>query len=257
MFLPAFRVKLFGEFITKLPDYELARHEDIPLPESSAEPFHGHQSIDAKLFIPGQNLRGTMIPSTEEYDAEDYSPSKETNDLVEIFNDLLTKRQGEQEPVENVHDNFELVNEENQIVCVRSSDVSHDHSDERMIKRLSSRTIQTALDNHETQGIQEAPKIPKQKSKWLFSASIQLSLTKEPVKEDETAHLLDHDRRNQNMIEDTTCDAIQEEGIEIVPGSLRDKSESNGDVSLIENTETDHVSVLYVKENSNPITGID
>ena len=66
----AFRVRLFGPFITKLPQCELARHEDVPLPESSAEPYHrGIDDIDAKLFIPGQNLNGVMIPSTGEYNA--------------------------------------------------------------------------------------------------------------------------------------------------------------------------------------------
>lgn len=198
-----------------------------------------------------------MIPSTEDYDTQDESLSTKTDEMIEIFNSLLAERQGKREPEENAHDNFELVSNENQIVCVRSSDMPDNHSEERMIQRLSSRTIQTALDKHIVEGSQEGHDAPKQKSKWVFSASIQLSLTKEPAKEDETAHLLEHDRRNQNMIEDTACNAIQEEGIEIVPCALQEDNESSGVDSPVEQTETDHVSVLYVKGDSSPITDID
>ena len=62
--MKAFRVKLFGQFITRLPEFNLTRHEDVPLPESSAEPYHSEEEIKVDRFVPSQDLSGDMIPMT-------------------------------------------------------------------------------------------------------------------------------------------------------------------------------------------------
>lgn len=255
-------MRLFGPFITKLPEYELARHEDVPLPESSAEPYHcGVDSIDAKLFIPGQNLNGVMIPSTGEYNAISQAALSDKDNLVDQFNSLLKNElDSTRRPDDVIHENFELVSSNsNQVVCIRSDE---NCSEAQMIKRLSSRTIQTALDNHQARQIQEVKTPLKQKSsRWVFTASVHLSLTKE-VNDAESHHnpLLDYDRRNQPMIEDDDTNAIEEEGVEVVPYLSGEENEPIRDDNLVsqdEHAENEHISVLYVKEEVNDLADID
>ena len=62
--MKAFRVKLFGKFITRLPELNLTRHEDVPLPQSFAEPYNSKEEIKTVQFVPSQDLSGVMIPMT-------------------------------------------------------------------------------------------------------------------------------------------------------------------------------------------------
>ena len=64
----------FGKFITLVPAYNLARHHDRPLPQSSARVFtrdlaKGDQLVvkkdEKKAWVPGQQLHGSMIPRPE------------------------------------------------------------------------------------------------------------------------------------------------------------------------------------------------
>ncbi|KAL9182512.1 hypothetical protein ACHAXT_013164 [Thalassiosira profunda] len=66
--MKAFRVRLFGTYITRLPDFNLVRHEDVPLPESSAEPYVSKREITVDKFVPSQDLTGEMIPMTGQDD---------------------------------------------------------------------------------------------------------------------------------------------------------------------------------------------
>jgi hypothetical protein len=59
----------FGEYVTLVPAFNLARHFDRPLPDSTAKlcadlPSQG--CLEATLCIPGQQLYGVMIPRPQE-----------------------------------------------------------------------------------------------------------------------------------------------------------------------------------------------
>lgn len=241
----------------------MVRHEDIPLPESFAETYHGAGEVATKLFIPGQNLNGVMIPSTGEYNAQSQASLAEKDVMVEQFNALITKQMARKIPDKKCHEGFELVSSEDQIVCVQSSDSTNNHAEECMIKRLSSRTIQTALNSQDMQRnneIQEAQ--TKQKPKWVFSASIHLSLTKEIPTEDGGMNmpLLDSNRRGQHMIEDGAANTVEEEGVEVVPYPSEGNESNSRDDDLVSSDKcavNDHISVLYLKENGCSLADID
>lgn len=262
----AFRVKLFGRYITSLPEYELSRHEDVPLHESSAEPYEGEDEVEAKLFVPGQNLRGVMVPSTGEYNARSQGTAPLERDiLVNKFNDLITAKSASTLIDNNVDEGFELVSGgDDQIICVRSNDLTENDPRKRSINRLSSscegelqeRAIQAALEN-QMQEVQDVQR--KKKSKWVFSASIHLSLTKEPDDENDNVVLLKDTRPEQNIDIDLPNE-IEEEGVEVVPYLLCDESKSGREDENAfpeEHAETDHISVLYVKESDNSMRDID
>ena len=125
-----------------------------------------------------------------------------------------------------------------------------------MIKRLSSRTIQTALDQDIQQKTIDVPQRGQQKSRWIFSASIQLSLKQESEREGEMVDglpLLDADMQWQKLIEDHVANnAIEEEGVEVVPYLECEENESNKD-----DDDTDRVSVLYLKGSNKTMRDID
>ena len=77
--MKAFRVKLFGQFITRLPEYHLTRHADVPLPQSYAEPYHSEEEIKLTKFIPLQDLTGTMILVTGQDTAENKARKQKEN----------------------------------------------------------------------------------------------------------------------------------------------------------------------------------
>jgi hypothetical protein len=58
----------FGQFSTEVPAFNLCRHYDRPLPQSSARIYHreGEHDViktgDKQLWLPGQQLYGSMIP---------------------------------------------------------------------------------------------------------------------------------------------------------------------------------------------------
>jgi hypothetical protein len=64
----------FGKYITNVPAFNLARHHDRPLPQSSARIFCREQAMvlhdgavkaSKPLWLPGQQLHGSMIPRPE------------------------------------------------------------------------------------------------------------------------------------------------------------------------------------------------
>ena len=215
--------------------------------------------MDVKLFVPGQNLNGVMIPSTGEYNAEPIN----NRALVDRFNTLAAKKLLKRHTSEEA--THELLAREDQIVCVKSSDSAKHNTEESMIQRLSSLAIQKALDNHETQEFQAKQNQSQQKSsKWVFSASVHLSLTKETTEEGGSMTLpLDDGRRGQQVLQDyaDNANAIEEEGVEVVSYLLSEEREScrdhNNFSSENDYKENERVSVLYVMGDDNAMVDID
>jgi hypothetical protein len=184
---------------------------------------------------------------------------------VKKFNDFIRTQSASAQLIDdNVNEGFELVSDEDQIVCVRSDDLAENDPGKRLITRFSSasegelqeRAIQAALDN-QMQEVHDVQR--KKKSKWVFSASIHLSLTKEPEDEDDHVALL-KDERPEKSINFDFSDKIEEEGIEVVPYLLCEESTVGREDELTpqeEHAETDHISVLYVKEPDNSMRDID
>ena len=72
-------MKLFGQFIMRLPEYHLTEHADVPLPQSYAEPYHSEEEIKPTKFVPLQDLTGTMIPVTGQDTAENEARKQKEN----------------------------------------------------------------------------------------------------------------------------------------------------------------------------------
>jgi hypothetical protein len=66
--LKAFKCLRFGEYITQVPEFNLARHYDRPLPESTCRYIRKGTPVMDKnaAWIPGQQLYGAMIPRPEQ-----------------------------------------------------------------------------------------------------------------------------------------------------------------------------------------------
>lgn len=247
--LKAFRVRLFGKYITRLPEYNLTRHEDVPLPESTAEPYCGSE-IKPSLIVPGQNLTGVMIPNS----GRDLTSTRATaseekkKKLIEHYQQFseAQQRQTISMPIDNeVVEGFELVKpEEGQITCVPS-----EKEQTRLVRRLSSgrdpnvseRELEAALDSPLQKGYD-----PTKQKRWVFSASIQLSFKQESADNRSDLELCD-DRNGRKMIQ-YVPEEIEEEGVEIIPllgmGSNLDENESP---NVDEFDDNARVSVLYVK----------
>lgn len=56
----------FGEFITQVPSFNLARHHDRPLPVSTAKLLKKLPSVEISSYLPGQQLFGEMLPRLED-----------------------------------------------------------------------------------------------------------------------------------------------------------------------------------------------
>jgi hypothetical protein len=206
------------------------------------------------------------VPSTGEYNVRSQGTAAAEKDiLVKKFNDFIRTRSSSAQLIDdNVNEGFELVSGKDKIVCVRSDDLTENDPGKRLVKRFSSasegelqeRAIQAALDNQ----MQEVHNVQrKKKSKWVFSASIHLSLTKEPEDKDDHIALLEDERPEKNIDFDFS-EEIEEEGIEVVPYLLCEESKVGREDELTpeeEHAETDHISVLYVKETHNSMRDID
>ncbi|KAL7527539.1 hypothetical protein ACHAXR_004052 [Thalassiosira sp. AJA248-18] len=272
--MKAFRVKLFGQFITRLPEFNLTRHEDVPLPESSAEPYQSKEEIKTVKFVPSQDLSGSMIPMTGQDAVESEARKKKEKDcLLGKYQKMVNEKPESLFALEDEWDEgFELIGTEDHVVCLHSESsevatgmkelestlIAPARSNSERDVVLSDKAIQLAL---EKELHQDPKKAKRPKSKWIFSAKVSLSLRKEAVEDlsatpalespDNPARLCD----SSNLIEDT----VQEEGVEIVPflsGSAHDDMAKSGPPLELEN-DSDHVSVLYVKDETSPIVMSD
>jgi hypothetical protein len=260
--MKALRVKFFGKYITRLPDFVLNRHEDIPLPVSSA--CH-HSEVEAypiefKRFVPSQDLSGPMIPMTGQETAKSKSRKRLEQELLfaEYQKRLSGTSQSELASDEcNVEKGIELFASEDRVVCYVDEcselDTLNKHSenapqDSITATNANCKAIQLTMGNQMV-----TPAIATS-SKWVFSASIQFSLKREPIASSHVALLHDDASLNHRRIEekdnDIDDDVVDEEGVEIVPLSI-----SNDDI-ITESDQTplnddgDNDAVVYVKEST-------
>ena len=247
--MKAFRIKLFGKFITRLPEFNLTRHEDVPLPQSFAEPYNSREKIETVQFVPSQDLSGVMIPMTGQDATERKLRKKEErNHLLKQFQ--VMKKRKTQNITTTTEDQqetgFELVRlSKNRLVCVPSS-VDYIGT--------GSKLIHSALEK-----VLKEPRKPKPlktenlKRKWIFSAKILFSLRQE------TSH--DNRPTNSSLCNGTDkkfleadfvqekhlTDCVQEEGVEVVP--FLETHQDTAGTSLQLDESNDNVSVLYVQDN--------
>jgi hypothetical protein len=262
--MKAFRVKLFGKYITTIPGYNLTRHEDVPLPESSAQPYQSGEEVKIVKFIPSQELSGFMIPITGDTIRCQTSKQEEKDCLVNQYQKRVTER--------NLFDSFkedddldagyELIGTEDRLVCVHSTfaevgalatanmESTRNGSKSEQDYYISDNSIQLALKSH----IQPHD---TRTSKWVLSASIKLSLRKEGIEEESVAPALCANTSSNETIE--PMDALAEEGVEIVPVLDfldDDHAELDSQTALVV-SDIDHVSVLYFRDETKCLQATD
>ena len=258
-----FRVKLFGKYITRLPEFNLIRHEDVPLPESFAEPYHSEEEVKSDKFVPSQDLTGVMIPMCGQDKVQTQTKrQREKEVLISQHQKMINAKSTQSETVleEEVDECFELVGGDNHVICLHSDSSGLSSQDEKQLDSptdlantrsssdrdviISDKAIQLALDS------QLGPHDPSnKKSKWVLSASIQMSLRKETV-EEETPLICDDPKRSRLLKQSS----ILEEGVEIVP-FLDSAADEDGITGRQPDNDNDHVSVFYVPTKDTKVGG--
>ena len=263
--MKAFRVKLFGKYITNVPGFSLTRHEDVPLPESSAEPFQSQEEVKTVKFIPSQELSGTMIPITDDTIRSQSRKQRERDTLVNQYRRRVTDRKVIDSATEDdeLDEGYELIGTEDRVVCLHSTFAEVGALDAAKMESTHKRSKSDGDVVVADKEIQLAMKSQLQpddasKSMWVFSASIKLSLRKETIEggswtpaicDDATA--ICAETTSNGMIEQ--MDGLAEEGVEIVPffGSFNDDNAgSDSQTALVESSGNDHVSVFYLKDET-------
>ena len=262
--MKALRVKFFGKYITRLPDFVLNRHEDIPLPVSSASHHSEVQScpVEFKRFVPSQDLSGPMIPMTGQETAKSKSRKRLEQELLlaEYKKRLSGTSQSELASDEdNVEKGIELFASEDRVVCYvdESSelDTLNKHAEDAPQDSITA-TNANCKAIQLTMGNQMATPATATSSKWVFSASIQFSLKRETI-DGASSHVarLHHDaslnhQRMEEKDDDIDDDVVEEEGVEIVPfRNSNDEIMTEIDQTPL-NDDSDNVAVMYVKEGT-------
>ena len=264
--MKAFRVKLFGKYITNVPGFNLTRHEDVPLPESSAEPYQSEEEVKTVKFIPSQELSGAMIPITDDTIRSQSRKQKERDILVNQYRRRVTDRKGIDSAIEDdeLDEGYELIGTEDRVVCLHSTfaevpgalDTAKMESTHKRSKSdgdvvVADKEIQLAMES-------QLQSHDASKSKWVFSASIKLSLRKETIEGgsgtpaicDDTTDIC-ADTTSNGIIEQ--MDGLAEEGVEILPlfSSFNDDNAgSDSQTALVESSGNSHVSVFYFKDET-------
>lgn len=242
--MKAFRVKLFGKFITRLPEFNLTRHEDVPLPESYAEPYHSKGEVVTAKFVPSQDLSGSLIPVTGQDENENrLRKKKERDDLLEQYHKMAEESGPELAPPEDeeLDAGYELVSTEDRLICIPS-----EHSDEgKIVTQQSSDIVQTssrsARDTAMTEKVikqlafEQESELKPPKSQWVFSAQVSLSLKKEIVDDVKPMTPALSSGPSKKLIKED-ADTLEEEGVEIA---------MLGEVS----PTGENVSVFYVDDD--------
>ena len=83
--LKATRILRFGRFAVRVPSANITRHNDIPIPQSSARPLNYAYVDMPKKYIPGQNQFGVMIPVAK-------TPKAVQEDIIRRQKDLAILR---------------------------------------------------------------------------------------------------------------------------------------------------------------------
>jgi hypothetical protein len=278
--MKAFRVKLFGKYITTIPGFNLTRHEDVPLPESTAEPYHSEEEVQTVKFIPSQDLSDAMMPITDDTVQCKLMKQQEKYRLLSSYEKRVNDRElfdSSAAVSDDLVEGYELIGTNDQMVCLHSTkeekDSSHMKNKSDLVK-TTDKSIQLKTSD-------------KAKYKWTFTASIQLMLKKEPVEEcstpdaplfcgDTAATLLCEDTAGALLCEDTAdallcedtaaihnemieeMDDLSQEGVEIIPvlGSNDDDDDDDEGkcVTDLKPTSTiiernDNVSMFYLNQD--------
>jgi hypothetical protein len=263
--MKAFRVKLFGKYITTIPGFNLTRHEDVPLPESYAEPYQSEEEVKTVKYIPSQELSGVMIPIADGATRSQSRKRAERDALVKQYRRRVTDRKVLDSATEDddLDEGYELIGTEDRVVCLHSTFAEVGAPDAAKMGSTHERPKpdgDAVVADREIQVAMESQLQPHDasKSKWVFSASIKLSLRKETIEggsgtpaicDDNTAVCAD--TAGDGMIEQN--DGPAEEGVEIVPflGSFNDgNAGSDLQTALVESSGNDHVSVFYLKDET-------
>jgi hypothetical protein len=270
--MKAFRVRLFGKYITTIPGFNLTRHEDVPLPESTAEPYHSEEEVQTVKFIPSQDLSDAIMPITDDTVQCKMMKQQEKDQLLSNYEKRVNDRELFDSAAavgDELVEGYELIGTKDRLVCFHSTkeekDSSHMKNKSDLVK-TTDKSIQLKTSD-------------KAKYKWTFTASIQLMLKKEPVEEcstpdapllcgDTAATLLCEDTADALIREDTAgsllcedtaairnemieeMDDLSQEGIEIVPvhGSNDDgKADLQPTSTTIE--RNDNVSMFYLNQD--------
>jgi hypothetical protein len=268
--MKAFRVRLFGKYITTIPGFNLTRHEDVPLPESTAEPYHSEEEVQTVKFIPSQDLSDAMMPITDDTVQCKMMKQQEKDQLLSNYEKRVNDRELFDSAAavgDELVEGYELIGTKDRLVCFHSTkeekDLSHMKNKSDLVK-TTDKSIQLKTSD-------------KAKYKWTFTASIQLMLKKEPVEEcstpdapllcgDTAATLLCEDTADALMCEDTAgsllcedtaaicnemeMDDLSQEGIEIVPvHGLNDDGNADLKPTSITIERNDNVSMFYLNQD--------
>ena len=255
----------------------LSRHEDTPMPESTAELYHGDGNVRAKMIVPGQNLCGAMIPTLGKTTSIK-SNQTERAQLINQYQNISQLKQdilGQGLNVE-LNEGFELVNADNQLVCLQSVDSAENSPCGKSmtdvestalvnIRResirdvvISDNAIQEALERR----LHNNTEMRKPKSSWAFSASINVSITKKSlvdqqlVSSNDMQALCNGSNNKRHLIKQSDGDEVEEEGIEVVP--ILTTNNFNDSPSAEQAFElNDRVSVFFVDDKRMSIHEID
>lgn len=273
--MKAFRVRLFGKYITTIPGFNLTRHEDVPLPESTAEPYHSEEEVHTVKFIPSQDLSDAMMPITDDTVQCKLMKQQEKDQLLRKYEKRVNDRELFDSAVavgDDLVEGYELISTKNRLVCLHSTkeekDSSHMKNKSDLVK-TTDKSIQLRTSD-------------KAKYKWTFTASIQLMLKKEPVEEcrtpdapllceDAAATLLCDNAAGALLCEHTAdallgedtaaihnemieeMDDLSQEGVEIVPVLGSNNDEGNGVIDLKPTStiieRNDNVSMFYLNQD--------
>ena len=243
------------------------------MPDSTAELYHRDGSIKVKNIIPGQNLCGAMIPTLGDHQHESKQIERE-----QLINQYQHVSQLSKENIlghaleEELNEGFELVNADNRLVSLQSFDSAeisyvaelestavdvHTRCDSDRDVISSDNGSQGVLENR----LQGSVEVRKPKSRWVFSASVSVSITKKSVADqpkNEMQALCNGDNNKRKWIKQTDSDdsdRIEEEGIEIVPLLSNGGDDPPSDSQALE--RNDRVSLFYVGDKSTSMHGID
>lgn len=267
--MKALRVKLFGKYITRLPEFNLTRHEDVPLPVSSARCSEQiiSQPVEFKRFVPSQDLSGCMIPMTGQDVAK--LEARKRIEQERLYAEYQKRLSGKSQSAlaceeDNLDEGVELIGNEDRMVCYYNESSGVDaltkSAEDAPQGKITTKSGSSGTAIQLSMGNQITNPASISASKWVFSASIQLSLTKAPVDDVPTPVSLLRDDDN-GRIEQTDDDEEEaeeeqkendfaaEEGVEIVPLSRSNdiSMEIEEPPSKLDNDADNDVAVLYVK----------
>ena len=266
--MKALRVKLFGKYITRLPEFNLTRHEDVPLPVSSARCSEQiiSQPVEFKRFVPSQDLSGCMIPMTGQDVAK--LEARKRIEQERLYAEYQKRLSGKSQSAlaceeDNLDEGVELIGNEDRMVCYYNESSGVDaltkSAEDAPQGKITTKSGSSGTAIQLSMGNQITNPASTSASKWIFSASIQLSLTKATVDDvptpipllcdDENGRIEQTDDDKEKALEEQKEDFAAEEGVEIVPFSSSNNISMGIEepTSKLDNDADNDVAVLFVK----------